>query len=297
MTHSRLPNGARPRAGIGFRAPHGADILASRPSVGFLEVHAENYMGGGSALRMLDSLRRDWPLSLHGVGLSLGSADGLDPRHMARLAQLVERTQPALVSEHLAWSVANGAYLNDLLPLPYTEESLSIVADNISAAQDWLRRPLLIENPSAYLRFAYSSIPEAVFLGELVRRTGCGILCDVNNIHVSVRNLGGDARAYLDALPAEAVAEIHVAGHAVNDADGAPILIDDHGSAVSDAVWTLYDTAIAHFTTAAPLIEWDSNLPPLDVLVAEAAKADARAAGTRAPTNRIQHERQGHEAA
>jgi len=233
-------------------------------------------MGGGAAPRMMDTLRREWPLSLHGVGLSLGSAEGPDPRHLARLAQLVERAEPALVSEHLSWSVTGGRYLNDLLPLPYTEEALTVIADNIAAAQDWLRRPILIENPSAYLRFAHSAIPEAAFLAELARRTGCGILCDVNNIHVSTENLGGDAVAYLDALPTHAVAEIHLAGHAINDADGAPILIDDHGSPVAPAVWRLYDAAAARFPHAATLIEWDSNLPDLATLVAEAAEADAR---------------------
>lgn len=297
MTHLFSPRDARPRAGIGFRAPHGEDILASRPSVGFLEVHAENYMGGGRARRMLESLRRDWPLSLHGVGLSLGSAEGLDPRHMARLAQLVESVEPTLISEHLSWSMAGGAYLNDLLPLPYTEESLAITADNIAAAQDWLRRPILIENPSAYLRFAHSNIPEAAFLAELARRTGCGILCDVNNIHVSTANLGGDPCAYLDALPAEAVAEIHLAGHSVNDADGTAILIDDHGSAVSDAVWALYDAALARFPDAVTLIEWDSNLPALPVLTGEAAKADARRASITNPSPTKDRERHIHEAA
>lgn len=298
MTHLPFPHDAPPRAGIGFRAPHGAELMAMRPSVGFLEVHAENYMGGGAAPRTLASLRRDWPLSLHGVGLSLGSAEGLDPRHMARLAQLVERTDPMLVSEHLSWSVAGGVYLNDLLPLPYTDESLSIVADNIAAAQDWLRRPILIENPSAYLRFAHSAIPEATFLAELARRTGCGILCDVNNIHVSTQNLGGDARAYIDALPAESVMEIHLAGHAVNDADGVAILIDDHGAPVADEVWALYDRAAARFPKAAALVEWDSNLPELTALVAEAAKADARRVATAGfPKDGIERERQTHEAA
>ena len=272
-----LSNGAPPPAGIGFRAPHEADILAAPPSVGFFEVHAENYMGGGTPARVLARLRRERPISLHGVGLSLGSAEGLDPAHLARLARLVERTEPFLVSEHLSWSVAGGVYLNDLLPLPYTEEALAIVADNIEAAQEWLRRPILVENPSAYLRFAASTIPEAEFLGALARRTGCGILCDVNNIHVSAANLGGDAFAYLAALPAEAVGEIHLAGHAVVDADGASILIDDHGSAVSAEVWALYEAAVRHFPHAPALVEWDSNLPELSVLLAEAAQADARA--------------------
>ncbi|MFN0044793.1 MAG: DUF692 domain-containing protein [Alphaproteobacteria bacterium] len=271
------PDGAPPPAGIGFRAPHEAEILAAPPSVGFFEVHAENYMGGGASARVLARLRRERPISLHGVGLSLGSAEGLDSAHLARLAQLVERTEPFLVSEHLSWSVAGGVYLNDLLPLPYTEEALAIVADNIAAAQDWLRRPILVENPSAYLRFAASTIPEAEFLSALARRTGCGILCDVNNIHVSLTNLGGDAHSYLAALPAEAVGEIHLAGHAVADADGASILIDDHGSAVSAEVWALYEAAVRRFPHAPALVEWDSNLPRLSVLLAEAAQADARA--------------------
>ena len=262
--------------GIGFRSPHFAQIVATRPAVGFLEVHAENYLGGGPAVRQLETLCRDWPISLHGVGLSVGSAGGLDQRHLERLARLAARIDPALVSEHLAWSVSGGTYLNDLLPLPYTEESLALVAANIDRMQERLRRQVLIENPSAYLRFAHSTIPEAEFLAALAGRTGCALLFDVNNVYVSCRNLGLDPQAWLDALPAGAVQELHLAGHCSNDADGVAILIDDHGSPVAADVWELFERAVRRFPTAPALIEWDSNLPPLGVLLGEAATADAR---------------------
>ena len=228
-------------SGIGLRAPHVEEILATRPAVGWLEAHAENYMGGGPALAALERLRRDYPISLHGVGLSLGSAEGLDGHHLERLARLVERLQPALVSEHLSWSVVGGVYLNHLLPLPCTAETLAIVSDNVARVQERLGRPILVENPSGYLRFHESPIPEAELLATLARRAGCGLLCDVNNIHVTCANLGGDPDAYLAALPSAAIAEIHLAGHAVNDADGRAILIDDHGSPVAEPVWGLYE--------------------------------------------------------
>jgi uncharacterized protein len=263
-------------AGIGFRAPHFAEIVATRPAVGFLEVHAENYMAGGSPRRQLQTLRSDWPISLHGVGVSLGSADGLSPVHIERLAQLVQGTEPALISEHLSWSVAGGVYLNDLLPLPYTDESLLLVAANVGRLQDRLRRRILVENPSAYLRFVHSTLDEVEFLSELVRRTGCGLLFDVNNVHVSCANLGGDPTGWIEGLPADAVGEIHLAGHCVNDADGTRILIDDHGSPVAPAVWALYDLAVRRFPEAVTLIEWDCNLPALPILLAEAAEADRR---------------------
>jgi uncharacterized protein len=239
-------------------------------------VHAENYMGGGQTLSQLETLRALWPISVHGIGLSLGSADGLDGRHLDRLRGLVERIDPLLVSDHLSWSVEGGTYLNDLLPLPYTEEALLVVATNVDAAQTRLRRRLLIENPSAYLRFAQSTIPEHEFLGELARRTGCGLLCDVNNIYVTTRNLGGDPIEWLAALPADRVEEIHLAGHCVNDADGQSILIDDHGSRVAPAVWGLFDRATQLFPEAVPLIEWDTDLPELAVLIDEAETANRR---------------------
>jgi uncharacterized protein (UPF0276 family) len=262
--------------GIGFRSPHFAEIVVTRPAVGWFEVHAENYMCGGPALRQLETLRLDWPIGLHGVGMSLGTAGGLDPAHLGRFQALVERIEPALISEHLAWSANGGTYLNDLLPLPYTEESLAIVAANVSSLQDLIGRCVLIENPSAYLRFVHSTIPEAEFLVELVRRTGCGLLFDVNNVYVTCQNIGGDPRTWIEALPVESVQELHLAGHCVNDADGVSILIDDHGSPVAPAVWDLFEHTVRRFPCAATLIEWDSDLPPLPTLVTEATEAESR---------------------
>lgn len=264
------------RAGIGLRSPHVAEVLAARPALSWLEVHPENYLGGGPAVRALDQLRSEYPMAFHAVGLSIGSAEGVDRRHLDRVRGLVERFEPALVSEHLAWSRSGGAYLNHLLPLPYTEESLAAVCRNVDAVQTALRRRILIENPSAYLRFACSTIPEAAFLAELARRTGCGLLCDVNNVHVTAQNLGLDAVGYLDALPADAVAEIHLAGHSANDVDGRTLLIDDHGAPVDAAVWTLYEHALRRFGAAPTLVEWDTAIPPLEVLMGEARQADAR---------------------
>jgi uncharacterized protein len=248
-------------------------VLATRPAVGWLEVHAENYMSGGPPAYLLDAVRRDYPVSIHGVGLSLGSSDGIDAAHLERLAGLVERIEPCLVSEHLSWSVNGGAYLNHLLPLPYTEEALAVVSRNVARAQERLGGQLLVENPSSYLRFLDSSIPEAEFLAELSRRTGCGILCDVNNIFVSAHNVGLDMGGYLDALPADAVGEIHLAGYALNDADGHAVLIDDHGSRVAPPVWSLYAAALARFGPVPTLIEWDTDLPALPVLLEEAEVA------------------------
>jgi uncharacterized protein len=262
--------------GIGLRAPHVAEILERRPPIGWLEVHAENYMGGGPALRALERLRADYPLSIHAVGLSLGSAEGVDGEHLERLARLVERLEPALVSEHLSWSVTSGAYLNHLLPLPYTHEALDVLCANVARAQDRLGRRLLVENPSGYLRFRDSSIPEPEFLNALARRTGCGLLCDVNNVHVTCCNLGGEAVAWIDALDTAAGGEIHLAGHAVNDADGRTVLIDDHGSLVADPVWGLFEHALRRFGPTPTLIEWDTDIPPLDVLLGESAKASRR---------------------
>ena len=271
-----LSRGTPARAGIGLRAPHVDEILVTRPGLGWLEVHAENYMDGGPALAMLEALRQDYPLSLHGVGLSLGSAEGLNLEHLARLHALADRLAPCLVSEHLAWSLSGGVYLNHLLPLPWTDETLVVVSDNVRRAQDRLGRRLLVENPSSYLRFLVSPIPEGEFMAELTRRTGCGVLCDVNNLVVSAANVGLEPLAYLDALPADAVDEIHLAGHAENDADGVTVLIDDHGSRVRPAVWDLYEAALARFGSVPTLIEWDTDLPPLAVLQEEAAAAERR---------------------
>jgi len=259
--------------GIGLRSPHVAEILATRPAVAFLEVHPENYFGGGSALAALERMRRDYPISLHGVGLSLGGSDGLDTRHLARLAKLIERLDPALVSEHLAWSVVNGAYLNHLLPLPYDEESLDVVCSRVAQVQETLGRKILVENPSLYLRFRHSPISEPEFLGELARRTGCGILLDVNNVYVSCHNFKTDPLAYLDAFPMDAVGEIHLAGHSSNEVDRQTILIDDHGSRVAEPVWQLYARALELCGSMPTLVEWDTNLPELTVLLEEAATA------------------------
>jgi uncharacterized protein (UPF0276 family) len=251
-----------------------AEVIATRPAIAWVEVHAENYMGGGAALGQLLRIRRDYPVSIHGVGLSLGSAGEPEPSHLARLAALVERVEPWLVSEHLAWSVAGGVYLNHLLPLPYTDETLALVSERLARVQERLGRRVLVENPASYLRFRDSPIPEPAFLAELARRTGCGLLCDVNNLHVASRNVGVDPHRYLDALPAEHVGEIHLAGHAVNEVGGREILIDDHGSRVADPVWRLYAEALARFGPAPTLVEWDTALPPLGVLLGEARAAD-----------------------
>lgn len=262
-------------AGIGLRSAHVAEIVAGRPQVGFLEIHAENYMSGSSALAALDRLRWDYPISLHGVGLSLGGAGALDTRHLARFKLLADQLDPAFVSEHLSWSGTAGIYLNDLLPLPYTEEALDLFCSHVDQVQDALGRRLLVENPASYLRFRHSTMDEAEFLGAVVERTGCGVLCDVNNLYVNARNFGVDPIAYLDALPASAVAEIHLAGHHCNDVDGRQILIDDHGSPVAEPVWALYGEAIERFGCVPTLIEWDTHIPPLAVLLAEAQRADA----------------------
>ena len=259
--------------GIGLRAPHVDELSATRPALDFLEVHAENYMDFGPAFTRLMSIRRDFMLSLHGVGLSLGSGEGIDWAHLKRFRDLIDRTEPLLVSEHLSWSIVDGAYLNDLLPLPYTEESLDVVARNVAMAQDGLGRALLVENPSRYLRFRDSRIPEAEFLAELVRRTGCGILCDVNNIYVNAHNVGEDPMRYLETLPADAIGEIHLAGHTRRDIDGRTLLIDDHGAAVCTEVWALFGAALNRFGAVPSLIERDKNLPSLEELVAEATVA------------------------
>ncbi|RWD67494.1 MAG: DUF692 domain-containing protein [Mesorhizobium sp.] len=261
-------------AGIGLRSPHVAEMLTRRPSAGWLEVHAENYMGDGAGVEALEKLRRIYPLSVHGVGLSLGSAGGLDRDHLERLRKVCERFQPDLVSEHLAWSVADGAYLNDLLPLRYDEEALAIVARNVETVQDTLKRRVLIENLSAYLAFADSLMSEAEFLAELVARTGCGLLLDVNNVQVSAHNLQYDAKAFIDALPAGAIGEIHLAGHATNQVGADTVLIDDHGSRVPPVVWALYQHAIDRLGPRPTLIEWDTDVPVLDVLLGEAMWAD-----------------------
>jgi uncharacterized protein (UPF0276 family) len=264
----------KPAAGIGLRAPHLVEIERDRPKTGFLEIHAENYLSSSPALDIVERLRADYDFSVHAVGLSLGSVDGLDETHLARVAALVDRLQPALVSDHLAWSTNGGRYFNDLLPLPYTEEALQVVVRNVGRLQEALGRQVLVENPSCYLALAPSVMSEPAFLAELVRRSGCGLLLDANNIHVTAHNLGLDPQAWLDGLPAAALAEYHLAGHATNEVDGETILIDDHGSAVADPVWALFAKCIGRFGARPTLIEWDTDIPALPVLLGEARRAD-----------------------
>src|SRR5689334_10167192 len=251
-----------PVAGIGLRGLHLAQILKQRPSAGWLEVHAENYMNASPATVALEQLRQYYSLSVHGVGLSLGSAKGVDPAHLARLKSLCDRFQPAMVSEHLAWCVGDGIYLNDLMPLPHDEEALAIVCRNIERTQETLGRRILIENLSSYIGFARSTMAEPEFLSEIARRTGCGLLLDINNVYVSAQNLGFDVQTYIAGLPNESIEEIHLAGHASNDTADGPVLIDNHGSAVAPAVWSLYRFALERIGTRPTLIEWDSDIPP-----------------------------------
>jgi uncharacterized protein len=262
------------KAGIGLRFPHHDALLAEPAPVGWLEVHAENYFGGGRPRHCLERLADDYPISLHGVGLSLGGAEPLDRGHLARLKALAEAIRPGLVSEHVAWSGVGGVYLNDLLPVPYTEEALAALVRNIDAAQQFLGRRILIENPSTYLAFAESRMPEWAFIAAAIERSGCGLLLDVNNVYVSARNHGFDPSAYLAAMPSAAIEEIHLAGHLTREIDGVELRIDDHGSAVDDAVWSLYRATVARIGARPTLIEWDTRIPPLATLVAEAAKAD-----------------------
>ena len=259
-------------AGIGLRAPHVGQIRNARPPIGWLEVHSENYfVDGGPALDALEAIRADYPVSLHGVGLSLGSADPLDGGHLQRLKRLAARIEPAAVSEHLCWSHVDGRHLNDLMPLPLTGEAVAVVCDRIDAVQCTLGRPLLVENVSSYLRFADDAMAEWDFVAAVAMKTGCMLLFDINNVYVNAVNHGFDPQAYLAAIPAERVAEIHLAGF---DADG-PCLIDTHGSRVAPPVWALYRDAIDRFGPRPTLIEWDTDIPALEVLLDEAAQAQA----------------------
>ncbi len=280
-----------PRAGIGLKPEHTSGIMQSPPDVGWFEVHAENYMGaGGAPHRFLEWVRERYPLSVHGVGLSIGGAAPLDKAHLHRLRALIDRYEPGLFSEHLAWSTHDGAYLNDLLPLPYTAATLAHVAAHVAEVQDALGRQILIENPSTYIAFEESEMAETEFLRELVRRTGCGLLLDVNNVYVSAQNHGYDAEAYIRAFPAGHVHEIHLAGFfEARDSAGERFLIDAHDSPVRDAVWTLYARAIERTGTVPTLIEWDNDIPALATLAGQAAKADALAMAAERPVNAAFH--------
>jgi len=261
-------------AGIGLRTRHHADLLQSTAEVGLLEAQSENYFNlDSSAGRALLALRERYALSLHGVGLSLGSTDPLDKVHIEKLKQLIGRTEPALVSEHLSWGSVDGRFVNDLLPLPYTRESLRHMIDRVDQTQQALGRTIAIENISAYLQFSHSEIAEPHFLSELSQATGCGLLLDINNLYVNERNHGQDARRFIEAIPAQAVQEFHLAGHTVNSFGDAELVIDTHSAPVCEAVWTLYEFALRKIGAKPTLIEWDSEIPALDVLVREADKA------------------------
>jgi uncharacterized protein (UPF0276 family) len=259
-------------AGIGLRAPHYEALSARRPEAGFLEVHAENFFGeGGPALAWLERFRAAYELSIHGVGLSLGSAAGLDPLHLDRLARLAERFQPCLVSEHLSWSAASGRHANDLLPLPFTREAVDHVARNIERAQDRLKRRLLVENVSAYVAWPEGEMDEAAFLREVAGRSGCGILLDLNNVWVNAVNFGFDPHRYLASIEPRHVHQYHLAGHEAVDG----LLVDTHGTPVCEEVWSLYGEALEVIGPRPVLVEWDTALPPLDVLLEHARRAAA----------------------
>lgn len=260
------------QAGIGLRAPHLQQVRQETPAVAWFEVHSENYFAaGGPALATLEAVRQHYPLSLHGVGMSLGGADALDREHLGRLRALAERIEPAAVSEHLCWSAIGGRWLNDLLPLPYTREALARVCDHVDEVQTALGRLILVENVSSYLRFLPEDMPEWEFIAAVARRTGCGLLLDVNNIHVSACNHGFAAADFIAGIPVDAVAEIHLAGY--EEVDG--LLVDTHSRPIYPEVWELYRAALEHFGPVPTLIEWDQDIPPFAVLQGEAAQAQA----------------------
>lgn len=263
-------------AGVGFKPDHFAAIRANPAGVGFFEVHAENYMGaGGLPHAQLAAIRAHFPLSVHGVGLSIGGPCGLDGDHLNRLRALCDRYQPDSFSEHLAWSSHGAEYLNDLLPLPYTDDTLQLVCDHVDQVQLTLRRRMLLENPATYLCFENSTIPEPAFLAQVAKRTGCGLLLDVNNVFVSCTNHGTDPRAYLAEFPLPLVAEIHLGGHDAEVLPSGPFLIDSHAAPVADPVWTIFAEVIAATGPLPTLVEWDNDLPDWPVLAAEAARAAA----------------------
>ena len=258
--------------GIGLRGPHFDAFIDSHPDTGWLEVHSENFFGdGGFDLHVLEQVRREYPVSLHGVGLSIGSADGLRSAHLDKLHKLVDRIEPAVVSEHLCWGAFGDRHFNDLLPMPFTGDALALVSDRIDQVQTRLRRRILVENVSSYVQWRDSTMTECEFLAALVERTGCGLLLDVNNLYVNARNHGVDAVAEIDTVPAGHVLEIHLAGHLVSG----DLLIDDHGSPVVPPVWALYEQALKRCGAVPTLIEWDTDIPPLAELLGEAAKAQA----------------------
>jgi hypothetical protein len=269
----RMPSSA----GVGLRLPHLAGVVVTRPSVAWFEIHPENFLANPHATELLLDVAQHYPISVHTVGLSIGSVGGIDRTHLTRVRELVDAIDPVLISGHLAWSTHQGEYLNDLLPLPYDEETLRLVATHLDQVQESLARPYLVENPSSYVGFGTSTMTEVEFLSELVRRTGCRLLCDVSNVHVSGHNMGFDPRRYIDEFPAEAIGELHLGGFTA-EADEAPpggdVLIDTHATTISEPVWDLYAYAVRRFGLRPTLIEWDNDIPPLTTLMAEAGQAD-----------------------
>ena len=280
-------------AGVGLKSQHFNEILETLPSPMWFEVHTENYMSdGGPHHKYLDKIREDYAVSFHGVSLSIGSQETLNLDILERTRQLIKQYQPALVSEHLSWSVFEEVYFNDLLPLPYTDETLTRVIDHVNQSQDILNQQILIENPSTYLQFVESEIPEHEFLVEVSNRTGCGLLIDVNNLYVNGQNHKIDIKEWLDHIPPTHVHEIHLAGHHVNDVNGQKILIDDHGSKVSNDVWDIYEYALSNFGPTPSLIEWDTRIPAFNTLKDEADRANLYLKHACTQTNVIQQELQ-----
>lgn len=261
--------------GVGLRAPHYHQVLIEKPKIDWFEVHTENFMmQGGPLLEILLAIRKNYPLSFHGVGLSLGSAQGICKNHLQKIKSLINHVEPALLSDHLSWSHSGQVYLPDLLPIPYTKESLTIIANNIDRVQNYLQRPLLIENPSSYLEYQTSSYSEAEFLAELVKRTDAKILLDINNVYVSCYNNGWEPHTYLQSLPQQSIKEIHLAGHSVHTIDNNnQLLIDTHDNHVSNKVWDLFQFAVNYIGPVPTLIEWDTDIPDLEILLNEARKA------------------------
>jgi uncharacterized protein (UPF0276 family) len=265
------------RAGVGLRLPHLAEVAATRPAAGWFEIHPENFLANPHATELLVDIAGHYSISVHSVGISIGSASGVDRRHLSRVRRFIDLIDPVLVSGHLAWSTHDGEYLNDLLPLPYDEGALQLLCRHLDEVQTELGRPYLVENPSSYVGIASSTMDEAEFLGELACRTGCLLLCDVSNVYLSGRNLSYDPYAYIDALPRGAIAELHLGGfHAEPDGEGgAEVLIDTHGQRIADEAWELYGYAIHRFGAMPTLVEWDNDIPDLATVLSEAEKADA----------------------
>lgn len=272
---SKSPSPPDHPVGIGLRHPYYQEVLDTPPPVGWLEVHPENYFGGGPHHKFLEKARENYPLSLHAIGLSLGSDQAVSHEHLKEFKILIDRYQPFAVSDHASWSASGNAHLNDLLPLPYTQESLDKLARNVEQTQEYFGRRMLVENPSTYIAFQHNEMSEAEFMNALAARTGCGILLDINNIYVQAHNHGYDAWAYIETIKPEHVGEMHLAGHIEQEFEGGSLLIDTHSRPVKADVWDLYAHAVGRFGAVPTLIEWDQDFPALSILVGEAKKAEA----------------------